>query len=78
MAVIIAESKCVLVRRPDEQPVMLCTEEEIDAGEKFIKEQDDLNGQISESIGRTIQHIKKESTVNDCKKYSYRLHKITN
>ncbi len=43
----------------DEQPVMLCTEEEIDAGGKFIKEQNDLNGQISESIGCTIQHIKK-------------------
>ncbi len=28
--------KCV--RRPDEQPAMLCTEEEIDAGGKFIKE----------------------------------------
>ncbi len=57
------------VRRPDEQPAMLCTEEEIDAGGKFIKEQDDLNGQISELIGRTIQLIKKESTVNDRKKY---------
>ncbi len=42
---------------------MLCTEEEVDAGEKFIKEQDDLNGQISELIGRTIQHIKKKSRV---------------
>ncbi len=50
---------CRIVRRPDEQPVMLCTEEEIDADGKFIKEQDDLNGQISELIGRTIQHIKK-------------------
>ncbi len=27
-----------VVRRPDEQPGMLCTEEEIDAGGKFIKE----------------------------------------
>ncbi len=27
------------VRHPDEQPAMLCTEEEIDAGGKFIKEQ---------------------------------------
>ncbi len=47
------------LRRPDEQPAMLCTEEEIDAGGKFIKEQDDLNGQILELIGHTIQHIKK-------------------
>ncbi len=47
------------VRRPDEQPAMLCTEEEVDAGGKFIKEQDDLNGQILELIGHTIQHIKK-------------------
>ncbi len=38
---------------------MLCTEEEIDAGGKFIKEQDDLNGQISELIERMVQHIKK-------------------
>ncbi len=67
-----------IVRRPDEQPAMLCAEEEIDASGKFIKEQDDLNGQISELIGRKIPHIKKESTVNDRKKYSYRLHKITN
>ncbi len=66
------------VRRPDEQLAMLCTEEEIDAGGKFINEQDDLNGQISELIGRTTQHIKKENTVNDRKKNSYRLHKITN
>ncbi len=50
---------CVTVRRPDKQPAILCTEEEIDAGGKFIKEKDDLNGQISELIGRTIQHIKK-------------------
>ncbi len=47
---------------------MLCTEEEIDAGGKFIKEQDDFNRQISELIGRMIQRIKKESTVNDRKK----------
>ncbi len=48
-----------VVRRPDKQPAMLCTEEEVDAGGKFIKEQNDLNGQISELIGHTIQHIKK-------------------
>ncbi len=48
-----------VVCRPDEQPAMVCTEEKIDAGGKFIKEQDDLNGQISELTGRTSQHIKK-------------------
>ncbi len=35
----------------------MCTEEEIDAGGKFIKEQNDLKGQISELIEHTIQHI---------------------
>ncbi len=48
--------RIAVVRRPDEQPAMLCTEEETDAGGKFIKEQDDLNGPISELIERTIQH----------------------
>ncbi len=35
------------VRRPDEQPAMLCTEEAVDAGGKFIQEPDDFNGQTS-------------------------------